>query len=247
MQKQFQHFISSLGPPQLLAQAVQPVVTELLEQRRLFSISVTLSGTVLVVAGDSGSNNLSVYQEHTISGDKLGVWDEVGQVRFENDNWTVGEEGNVTSIDFDGNAGLDTMIVEIDGLHLKGDTGVDVPADMYGGSGNDSMQGGDLADTIGGAEGLDIMEGRGGNDTMRGWEDADDIDGGAGVDVMYGGAGADTFRDSDGTSGDSMYGEAGNDTFHSGGIGNDLLDGGADTDDASDRSGGDTTLNCEIV
>ncbi|MFM8520274.1 MAG: calcium-binding protein, partial [Solirubrobacterales bacterium] len=88
-----------------------------------------------------------------------------------------------------------------------------------GGSGNDTLNGNNSADT---------QLGRGGSDILNG---------SAGADTQYGGSGADTLNG--GTGNDVQLGGSGNDTL-SGGSGNDLLSGGAGSDQLSCGSGSDT-------
>ena len=81
----------------------------------------------------------------------------------------------------------------------------DFPADLRGGSGNDSitvtalgvestnLDGGDGDDTLAGAGGADVIGGGPGNDTLAGGAGDDRIVGGSGGDSADGGAGADTI------------------------------------------------------
>lgn len=76
----------------------------------------------------------------------------------------------------------------------------------------------------------DQIDGLAGNDTISGLDGPDTLLGGAGRDVLYGLGGHDVL---DGGAGnDKLYGGAGNDILRpdSGGIGDDLIDGGSDWD-----------------
>jgi len=99
---------------------------------------------------------------------------------------------------------------------------------IYGGDGNDVIDGGAGHDRLFGGDGDDLIEGGAGKDTIYG---------GGGADVIYGNSGDDTihggkrqpgrlFED----KGDTIYGGSGNDVL-SGGYGNDRLVGGAGDDE----------------
>ena len=227
-----------------LARASGPVVAEVLERRRLLTISVQLVGSVLVVQGDSAANTLTVYQENIAGTYRIGVihTNPDPDVRYENANWHLwdGETG-VQSIDIDGNGGDDILTIERDASPTRvGDTGVDVPADMYGGGNHDELYGGDFADTIGGG---DTLYGYGGNDTLRGYENGDDMNGGPGDDLMYGGDGNDVMNGD--TGHDTMYGEAGDDTFFAQDNTGDYVDGGTGSDSAQRDISTDTLVSIE--
>lgn len=76
-----------------------------------------------------------------------------------------------------------------------------------GGSGNDSMAGNQVANTLSGGAGTDSLDGGAGSDTLiggsgddqlAGGEGDDRLEGGSGADTLTGGAGADTFLVTDG-------------------------------------------------
>jgi Ca2+-binding RTX toxin-like protein len=71
---------------------------------------------------------------------------------------------------------------------------------IYGGSGNDVLQGGDYADFMVGYAGNDTMIGGGGNDQLYGGSGDDVLIGGTGRDILFGQSGADIFRFSIGDS-----------------------------------------------
>ncbi len=124
-----------------------------------------------------------------------------------------------------GGAGDDTV---------QGDAGIDV---LYGGAGNDWL----LA-----VSGDDTGYGGDGNDYLASGTEATWMDGGAGNDTIYGGYYASTLYGGDGDDtvsggnggGDSLYGGAGKDSL-SGGEGNDTLQGGAGDDDLTGGAGFD--------
>ena len=112
---------------------------------------------------------------------------------------------------------------------------------LYGGAGDDYLDGGDGADVLHGEAGRDVLFGWYGADVLAGGDgddilygdtfglapphgDGDDeLDGGAGDDELHGGGGAD--RLSSGAGNDRLFGGAGYDRLD-GGDGNDFLDGG---------------------
>ena len=113
----------------------------------------------------------------------------------------------ITQIIFDGGAGGDRF-----------ENNTDIPVTAYGGSGNDTLQGGAGDDDLHGNEGNDFLDGGNGDD---------DLNGGIGNDTLEGGAHDDYLFGHDGI--DHLKGEGGNDTLR-GGAGGDDLDGGADID-----------------
>jgi large repetitive protein len=75
-----------------------------------------------------------------------------------------------------------------------------VPADLYGGAGDDTLWGGKRGDRLFGEAGADRLYGRGGNDVLVGGDGNDTLrGGGAGRDVLVGGAGPDLLLGSFGS------------------------------------------------
>lgn len=114
---------------------------------------------------------------------------------------------------------------------------------IVGSSGNDSLFGGDDADTIksrGGHDEIDLGDGRedvwerafgaAGDDVIRQGEGASRLFGGAGNDALYGGGGL-----------DRLFGGAGSDMLY-GGLGNDTLDGGDSGDVLHGGDGNDAVF-----
>lgn len=64
---------------------------------------------------------------------------------------------------------------------------------LTGGNGDDSLTGGDAANTLNGGVGNDTLVGGGGADILLGGAGNDTLSGGADDDILIGGAGADTF------------------------------------------------------
>jgi Ca2+-binding RTX toxin-like protein len=142
----------------------------------------------------------------------------------DDNDWVAGLDG----IDYlDGGAGDDTLI-----------------GDGYGsGAGHDMLWGGQGNDRLDGGGGYDWLDGGDGNDIIHGRGDSDSLNGGAGDDVLYGDGlygseifgpdgpdaneAADTLSGGDGN--DRLYGAGGDDRLN-GGAGADRLTGGAGRD-----------------
>ncbi len=111
----------------------------------------------------------------------------------------------------------------------------DAGDDIYGGAGNDRIEGRDGNDTIYGGSGNDLVLGYDGSATSSGSLSVSSDDGSN--DTLYGGVGNDTLAGGQGD--DSLYGGDDADVLY-GGDGNDVLEGGAGADtlfggDGSDR------------
>ncbi len=105
----------------------------------------------------------------------------------------------------------------------------DLPSEVHGEDGNDTLIGGKAADRLFGEAGADLLLGREGFDVLRGGKGDDELRGGSGGDRLLGGAGKDTLI---------------------GGRGDDTLDGGSGVDrlyaDAADTlqdAGGDRVVS----
>lgn len=104
----------------------------------------------------------------------------------------------------------------------------DVAGTVSGGGGHDLLQGGALDDVLSGGEGDDVIRGGGANDTLNG---------GSGLNSLYGEDGNDILTGGQNT--DTLEGGAGDDQLF-GGIGHDSLDGGADNDTLTGGTGNDS-------
>src|SRR5687767_3543665 len=111
-----------------LRKAIHPVI-ENLEYRRLF--------TTVSVTGTSANDTINAY----LSGANLIV--ELNAVQIRNVALST-----VTGLSFGAGAGNDTIIVG---------AGINKPSTLYGGSGNDTITAGDVADTIYGNTGNDSI------------------------------------------------------------------------------------------
>lgn len=132
-------------------------------------------------------------------------------------------------------------------------TGIEVPATVYGGDGDDTLEAGRGGGTYQGDNGNDVItseaasgsfagladtfHGGAGNDTLTGWEGTDTLYGDDGDDILLGGAGDDTLDGGDGN--DQLEGGEGRDTL-TGGAGADVLLGGEDADVLLGGDGDDT-------
>jgi len=98
---------------------------------------------------------------------------------------------------------------------------------LYGGSGDDTLQGGGGNDILWAGAGHDQLQGDSGNDELYGEAGNDTLSGGDGNDHMVGGAGNDVLMG--GTGDDSLFGAEGDDIL-TGGAGDDDLEGGEGND-----------------
>jgi len=114
---------------------------------------------------------------------------------------------------------------------------------LSGGSGNDEIYGGDTSNTLDGGPGDDFLVGAGGRDTLIGGDGADILDAGPGKDKLYGDDGNDTLDG--GSELDVFDGGYGDDVIHN-------ADGIAETVDCSDGIDDaepdpvDTFIACEL-
>ena len=90
------------------------------------------------------------------------------------------------------------------GSFLKYDPAANLPKNLTGTTGSDTLTGGNANDTLNGLDGYDYLRGNGGNDSLLGSAGDDLLDGGAGNDTLDGGANGqfgDTVEFSAATSG----------------------------------------------
>ena len=121
---------------------------------------------------------------------------------------------------------------------------LNVPVDLYGGTGKDILVGGAGADRLDGGAGADRLDGGAGADRLDGGAGADRLDGGAGSDTVEGGDGNDTLEG--GAGADNLSGGSGDDTFLGWGdiFANDSLQGGTGGDRiVNPGTSGDLTLS----
>ena len=144
------------------------------------SASLTSDGR-LRVFGSTGDDNIRVSR---VTGGKV-------EVAINGKNMTF-DAAKLTKVGVLGTGGNNL---------IKLDPSIDVPANILGGFGSNTIFGGAGNDEIFGGSGADHIDGGAGNDTIFGNNGVDHIDGGSGDDVLIGGAGA-----------DHMDGGPGNDT-----------------------------------
>lgn len=107
---------------------------------------------------------------------------------------------------------------------------------LYGGGGNDFLEGRDGAQVLWGDDGDDVAHGGAGDDLISGDVGDDRLYGGEGDDSIYGGyefvctpiAGTECLGKR--TGNDQLFGEEGDDALYYSGGGNDILDGGSGED-----------------
>jgi Ca2+-binding RTX toxin-like protein len=181
-----------------------------LESRRLLAAS--LSGSVLVITGTNGDDDIAVSQRKAIT------------VSF-NGKETTYKASRVSRIRIDGRNGDDTIDLR-DGVSRR--------ATVLGGGGNDRIYGGSNADSLSGGDGNDRIFGLGGADFIDGGNGRDKLSGGSSDDQIYGGAGDDKLN---GGNGNDTLGGDNEDLLNfwkspyaAPTPGNDLLDGGAGND-----------------
>jgi Ca2+-binding RTX toxin-like protein len=128
-------------------------------------------------------------------------------------------------------------------VHAKGgndtitfNSNVSLTAHVFGGVGNDTIQGGSGRDFLFGDSGIDVLKGGAGADFLSGGADNDTLRGESGADSIYGGTGNDLLDG--GSHDDKMYGEDGDDDLF-GRTGNDQLFGGEGTDELFGEDGND--------
>ena len=220
--------------PQSLPPADAPVF-ESLEDRRLLS-SVTLSGGVLRLVGDTNRDNDLVVQP---KGSSSSLY-----VYANNVNRTV-RLADVRRVEFTGGSKDDGIFLasslDIDAVVNAGDGDDDIRL----GKGDDVVNAGDGDDRIWTRPGNDRATGGGGDDSFLGDTGNDTFDGGAGDDRADGGQGNDALLTGDGD--DTLIGGSGNDKLDAGDgddsiradDGNDTLSGGDGNDTLSGGRGAD--------
>lgn len=161
------------------------------------------SNGILTIFGDANKNSV------VVSRDAAGrILINGGAIKILGGTATV---ANTATIQMFGQAGDDTLTIDEANGALP-------PAQMFGGTGNDTLTGGSGNDMLFGQDGNDTLIGKGGNDLLFG---------GAGNDTLIGGSGD-----------DQMFGQAGNDLMiWNPGDGTDLMEGGDGIDTAQVNGG----------
>jgi Ca2+-binding RTX toxin-like protein len=211
-----------------------------LESRRVLAAGVaTLSDGVLSIEGTHKNDKIVV----SLAGEDLTQL----SVKI-NKSTTLFSAADVTSLVINAGNGNDRVVVAESVL---------IPAQIFGGKGNDWLTGGGAIDVIYGGAGNDKLDGGSGDDQLLGEAGQDRLRGGMGSDGLWGGAGHDRLEG--GAGNDFLYGEAGHDQLRGGDDddqlfggdgkdllygqnGNDWLDGGVANDKLIGGEGDDSLL-----
>ena len=185
---------------------------------------------LIVLSGTNGQDDIRIS-----NGDNGGLCVTIGDKVY---NYTK-EEAKYLIID--GGAGDD---------YIGADNGVSQGLHIFGGAGNDLLDGGDGDDYIDGGAGDDGLYGYKGNDVIVGGSGNNTIEGNEGDDFIFGGDGSDTIAGGEGN--DYIDGGAGDDELHGDEFydeacygGNDIILGGAGNDVISGGKGSDILLGEE--
>lgn len=208
------------------------------------------------------SNAGDVFDLDVNSTPRYTIWDAGGY-----DTWDFSEAANPVDLDLRSGSfssiggGINNLSIAYD--HFASNPAVTWIESAIGGAGDDTIDGNDAANTLGGRGGADLLYGGVGEDHLDGGDDGDTLFGGAGDDYIHGDVGDDDLYggsgDDDifgGGQSDTMYAGAGDDDLKAGagddrlinGAGNDTLDGGLGFDTAvftsfSNPNSGDWTID----
>ena len=204
------------------------------------SVSATNSGRII-------SSHIAFYSDATVSETLANSGQIIGDVELS--TFVGGTLNNLGLIDGDvttkggndivSNNGVMTGVLDLgadDDTYTAIEGGV-VLGGVLGGTGNDTLTGGDNADFIDGGDDNDRLFGRGGDDDLRGGLGSDFMSGGMGDDQLIGDDGADKMFGGDGD--DTLNGGRDQDTIR-GGDGNDEINGGRLADVLRGGAGADT-------
>jgi Ca2+-binding RTX toxin-like protein len=169
---------------------------DVLEPRRLLSVSLDFFTGVLLVKGDSDSHGNPIDDRIVVLEDAFS-----GTVRVVQNKKSFGpfNTSDILEIDVNGGGGNDKILAR----NANGSDPVETPMVISGSAGDDSIEGGDNSDTITGGSGNDTLAGGLGGDLLQGGDgndrligstiarqpiapfsdDGDTLDGGAGRDV----------------------------------------------------------------
>jgi Ca2+-binding RTX toxin-like protein len=186
---------------------------ESLEVRLTPAISATFAAAqgVLTITGDAHDNTIAVSRDAAGS-----IFANNGAVKIMGGKATVADTTLIQIFGLDGN----------DNLSLNETNGALPKANIFGGTGNDTITGG---------SGNDQLFGQAGNDTLLGK---------GGIDLLFGGDGNDVLTG--GTGNDQVFGQSGNDRLiWNPGEGSDLNEGG-DGVDTVEVNGGNGAENFTV-
>jgi Ca2+-binding RTX toxin-like protein len=239
--RSFKQLFASAGPDQVkspalsrtarLAKAVRPIVSELLEYRRMLSLTISNPSGVLTIQGDNTAQQIDVYYDagmdsiridedggtaaiyslSAVSGHLIKIFGGGGNDSINCWGGNQGRPSAPYSCEIHGDDGNDVITGSDNNDNILGGVGYDT---IHGWDGNDFIYGGTASgDSSDSVTGNDILYGDAGADTVKGEGGDDLIYGGEGVDALYGGDGNDTIRAHEDISevGDSLFGGNGND------------------------------------
>ena len=133
----------------------------------------TRAGDTVYGFNSNAGNSLYDFSQNTSP--ILTIWDGAGTDTIDLSGWSSNSVLNLTAGSYSSVNGM------IKNLAIAYNVDIE---NGFGGSGNDTITGNDIAN---------ILRGNGGNDTINGAGGNDTLDGGTGVDVLIGGAGDDTI------------------------------------------------------
>ena len=167
--------------------------------------SIVLDGGVLEITGDKHANVIDV----SLGGSNRIIVQIDGETDPSNPNGF--DPAQVQSLQIRGMAGHDQISIS---------SNLNLPSDVTGDAGNDTITGGSGGDTIDGGPGRDSITGGAGDDSLVGGVSNDILMGGNGFDILNGGKGNDSL-DGEGSD-DILQTGSGRDTVN-GGAGDDLF------------------------
>ncbi len=213
-----------------------PVVTKIISDQNFYidrEVEFSFDNPFIEVDGDSMS-----YSATMADGSSLPDWLVFDSVSLK-----------FKGIAPDNTAALNIKLIATDQSGLSNSTNFNLNIkdhNIYGTSGNDTLNGSAFDDIIKAKEGLDIVNGFAGNDEIDGAAGNDVLTGGSGNDIIFGGDGNDSiYGDGDFNSNNkTIVGydtQVGNDTLY-GGNGNDVILGLAGNDYIDGSVGDDILL-----
>jgi Ca2+-binding RTX toxin-like protein len=172
---------------------------EFLESRKLFAVTASFSASsgTLSVFGDNLDNTIEI--SRNAAGNILV---NGGAVAIQGGTPTV---ANTVLMQVFGQGGNDTITLNEAGGALP-------KANLFGGTGNDTLTGGSNGDMLFGQSGNDNLQGKGGIDSLFGGSENDTLTGGDADDSVFGESGDDRMIWNPGDDTDLNEGGAGNDT-----------------------------------
>jgi Ca2+-binding RTX toxin-like protein len=197
----FSQWVTKLIRPRRTAQTTrnrrQTPTFEQLDERITPSVNAFAVGGVLTVVGDNLDNTIEVSRN---ADGQLLV--NGGDVKIGGNSATAANTKAIKIFGLGGN----------DHLSFNETNGALPQANLFGGSGDDTLIGGAAADFLFGQAGNDTLMGNGGLDSLFGGAGNDVLTGGAGNDEVFGQAGNDRMIWNPGDASDRNEGGSGSDT-----------------------------------